>query len=47
MTQSLAAEYLSVGKSTIYRYIKNGQINILKLPTKTLTREVFPYFHSL
>ena len=36
MTPRLAAEYLSVGKSTIYRYIKSGQIKILKLPTKTL-----------
>ena len=33
MTPRLAAEYLSVSKSTIYRYIKSGQIKILKLPT--------------
>ena len=39
MTPRLAAEYLSVGKSTIYRYIKSGQIKILKLPTKTLIRK--------
>lgn len=36
MTPRAAAAYLGVGKTTIYRYLSNGQFKALRLQSKTL-----------
>ena len=37
MTPRAAAAYLGVGKTTIYRYLSNGQFKALRLQSKTLS----------
>ena len=39
MTPRMAASYLGIGKTTLYRYIAGGQIKTLKLSRKTLIRK--------
>lgn len=39
MTPRDAAAYLGVGKTTIYRYLSNGQFKALRLQSKTLIRK--------
>lgn len=39
MTPREAAAYLGLGKTTIYRYLSNGQIKALRLQSKTLIRK--------
>lgn len=39
MTPRAAAAYLGVGKTTIYRYLSNGQFKALRLQSKTLIRK--------
>jgi len=38
MTPRIAASYLGIGKTTLYRYIEGGKIKVLKLSGKTLIR---------
>lgn len=38
MTPRVAAAYLGIGKTTLYRYIEGGKIKVLKLSGKTLIR---------
>ena len=35
-----AAKLLGVGKTTIYRYMAQGQFKVLRLPAKTLVRRI-------
>lgn len=39
MTPRMAAKYLGIGKTTLYRYIGGGQIKTMKLAKKTLIRK--------